>query len=161
MARRQVRAALGSAALKGALAGMAGAMVMKAVMEMEQRALLPEGQRMEPPPKKLVAEVAESRGVELTPGQEQAAAMGVHLGYSALWGALHGVGSHLLRLPTALHGMLLGGAVYAATVGPGGLLPRMGVLPSPMLQPLRKAAVPLGAHAAFGLTTAAVYDALS
>lgn len=161
MARRKVRNGLADAAVKGALAGMVGGMVMRAVLEAEQRALLPEEQRMEPPPKKIVQKVEEAQGMELSPGQERAAAVGVHMGYSAGWGAVHGMGSAVLGLPTVPHGLLLGALVYYTSMGPSGFLTKMGITSSPMLQPLRKAAIPVGAHIAYGLTTAVVYEALN
>lgn len=161
MARNGVRAGLAEAAVKGALAGMVGGMAMKMVMEMEQRALLPEGQRQTPPPKKVVQKVEEAQGVELSPAQEQMAAMGVHMGYSAFWGAVHGVGSRILGIPTPVHGLLLGGLVYYSSMSKSGFLTKMGVTEPPMQQPLRQAAIPMGAHVAFGLATAAAYDALA
>lgn len=161
MASKQVRSELLGAALKGAIAGVLGGMAMKATMEMEQRALLPEGQRMEPPPKKIVQQLEERQGAELSPEQEQMAAMGVHMGYSAAWGAIHGVGSEVLDLPPMLHGLLLGGIVYWTSMGPSGFLTKAGITSSPMLQPLSQAAVPIGAHVAYGLTTAAAFEALS
>lgn len=152
---------IAGAALTGALAGMLGGMAMKAVMEMEQRALLPGGERMEPPPRAVVEKIEAARGMDLSPEEERTAAMAVHLGYSALWGAVHGVGQDLMDLPPALHGLLLGGLVYATTMGPSGLLTRLGVTPSPMIQPLSAAAIPVGAHVAYGLATAAAYEALN
>jgi hypothetical protein len=160
MANARVQSELVSAALKGAVAGMLGGVAMKAVMEMEQTALLPEGQRMTPPPKKIVQKVEKQQEIELSRQQEQMAAMGVHLGYSAAWGAVHGMGSKLLDLPPTLHGLLLGGIVYWSSMGPKGFLTRMGVTSSPLLQPLSQAAIPVGAHVAYGLATAAVYEAL-
>lgn len=161
MARNGVRAGLAAAAVKGALAGMAGGMAMKMMMEMEERALLPEGQRKTPPPKKVVQKVEKAQGMELSPEQEQMAAMGVHMGYSALWGAVHGVGSRVLDLPPALHGLLLGGIVYYTSMSKQGFLTKMGVTEPPMQQPLKQAAIPVGAHVAFGLATAAAYEALA
>lgn len=161
MANKHVRSELAGAALKGAIAGMLGGMAMKAVMEMEQQALLPEGQRMTPPPRKLVQQMEERAGAELTSSQEQVAAVGVHMGYSAAWGAIHGVGSEVMDLPPMLHGLVLGGIVYWTSMGPSGFLTRMGVTPSPMLQPLSRAAIPVGAHVTYGLATAAAYEALS
>jgi hypothetical protein len=160
MANARVQSELIGAALKGAVAGMLGGMAMKAVMEMEQKALLPEGQRMTPPPKKIVQKVEKQQELELSPQQEQMAAMGVHMGYSAAWGAIHGVGSEILDLPPMLHGLLLGGIVYWTSMGPGGFLTKMGITSSPMLQPLKQAAIPVGAHIAYGLATAAAYEAL-
>ncbi len=161
MHERKRRDSLGEAALKGALAGMVGGGAMMMAMKLGQQALLPEGEQMEPPPKKLVETVAERQGVGLSDTQAMAAGMGVHMGYSALWGALYGVVQSRLHPPGALHGLLLGGLVYAANFPEWGLLPKLGVLPPPTQQPLEKAALPVGAHVVFGLATAAAFAALS
>lgn len=161
MTRQRVRSDLARAALRGAAAGVLGGLAMRAMMEVEERALLPEAQRTTPPPEKVVEKAERKAGTELSPGQERVAAMGVHLGYGALWGAVHGVGSELLDVPPLLHGLLLGGLVYWTGMGPSGFLTKMGVAPSPMLQPIEQAAIPVGAHVAYGLATAAAYEALS
>lgn len=133
---------------------------MMMAMKAGARALLPEGEDREPPPKKLVETLAQSSGVELSDVQATAAGMGVHMGYSALWGALFGVVQDRMRPPSALHGLLLGGLVYAANFPSFGLLPKLGVLPPPSQQPLSEAAVPAGAHVVYGLATAAAFEAL-
>jgi hypothetical protein len=107
-----------------------------------------------------VETLAQSSGVELSDVQATAAGMGVHMGYSALWGALFGVVQDRMRPPSALHGLLLGGLVYAANFPSFGLLPKLGVLPPPSQQPLSEAAVPAGAHVVYGLATAAAFEAL-
>jgi hypothetical protein len=160
MTNAQVQSELAGAALKGAVAGVFGGMAMKAVMEMEQRALLPDGQRMTPPPKEVVQKIEKKADVQLPAQQEQIAAVGVHMGYSAAWGAAHGIASEVLDLPPLLHGLLLGGVVYWTSMGPTGFLTKMGITSSPMLQPMRQAAIPVGAHIAYGLATAAAYEAL-
>ncbi|CAN5484517.1 hypothetical protein BH24GEM3_BH24GEM3_24110 [soil metagenome] len=153
-------AGLGEAALKGAVAGVLGGAAMMMAMKLGQQALLPEGEQMEPPPKKLVETLAERQGVELSDTQAMAAGMGVHLGYSALWGAIYGAVQSRLHPPDALHGLLLGGLVYASSFPEFGLLPKLGVLPPPTQQSLEKAALPVGAHLVFGLATAAAFAAL-
>ena len=153
-------AGVSETALKGALAGMIGGAAMMMTMKMEQKALLPEGQTMEPPPKKLVETLAEKADVELEDRQAQMAGMGVHMVHSAMWGALYGVVQDRMHPPSALHGLLLGGLVYAANFPSFGLLPKLGVLPPPSQQPLREAAIPAGAHVVYGLATAAAFEAL-
>lgn len=135
-------------------------MAMMMAMKMEQKAMLPEEKRMDPPPKKLVEAIAARRDVELSDPQTMAAGMGVHLGYSALWGALYGVVQDRLRPPGLLHGLLLGGLVYAANFPAWGLLPRVGAMPAPSEQDPKQVAVPVLAHAVYGLATAKVFDAL-
>lgn len=161
MAANRTRMGTGEAALKGAVAGMIGGAAMMMAMKMEQKALLPEHARTDPPPKKAVETVAEEHGIGLSDRQAMAAGMGVHMGYSAFWGALYGAVQNRLHPPDALHGLLLGGLVYAANFPEWGLLPQMGVLPPPSQQPIEKAMIPVGAHAVFGLATAAAFNALS
>lgn len=115
---------------------------------------------MDPPPKKLMEAVAQKHAVEISQPQAMAAGMGVHMGYSALWGAIYGIVQDRLRLPDVLHGLLLGGLVYAADFREWGLLPRVGALPPPSAQEPVQAAIPMVAHAVFGLTTAKVFEAL-
>lgn len=157
-ARRRV--GVGEAALKGAVAGMVGGAAMMMAMKVEQKALLPEGRTMEPPPKKLVETLAGKADVGLEDGQARMAGMGVHMGYSAMWGALFGIVQNRVHPPSAMHGLLLAGLVYAANFPSFGLLPRLGVLPPPSQQPLREAAIPAGAHVVYGLATAAVFEAV-
>lgn len=161
MSKRIREASAGEAALKGALAGMIGGAAMMMAMKAEQKLLLPKGQQMEPPPKKLVETLAEKQGMELSDTQAMAAGMGVHMGYSALWGAVFGVVQNRLHPPDLLHGLLLGGLVYATNFPEWGLLPQMGVLPPPSQQSMEKAAIPVGAHVVFGLATAAAFDAMT
>jgi hypothetical protein len=82
---------LPEAALRGAASGMLGGAVMMMAMKAGARALLPEGEDREPPPKALVETLAEKAGIDLEDRQATMAGMGVHMGYSALWGALYGV----------------------------------------------------------------------
>jgi hypothetical protein len=82
------------------------------------------------------------------------------MGYSAMWGALFGVVQDRVHPPSMLHGLVLGGLAYAANFPSFGLLPRLGVEPAPSLQPLNEAAIPVGAHIVYGLTTAAAFEAL-
>jgi hypothetical protein len=154
------RTGVGQVAMKGALAGMIGGAAMMVAMKMEQKALLPEGQTMEPPPKKLVETLAEKADVEIEDKQAKAAGMGVHMSHSAMWGALYGIVQDRLHPPSALHGLLLGGLVYATNFPSFGLLPKLDVLPPPSQQPLREAAIPAGAHVVYGLATAAAFEAL-
>jgi hypothetical protein len=149
----------GQAALKGALAAVAGGMAMKAVWEAGQRAL-PEAERLPSPTRGAVDALAARRSVELSDAQRTAAAAALYTGSMAVWGAVYGVVHSRLRPPALLHGLLLGGLVYAANFPRFGALPRAGIVQPPGEQSARQAAVPLGAHAAFGLATAAAFEAL-
>lgn len=158
--RTRHRTTVGEAALKGAIAGMIGGVAMMMAMKVEKKALLPEGKTMDPPPKKAVETLAEEADVDLEDRQAMMAGMGVHMGYSAMWGALYGVVQDRVHPPSGLHGLLLGGLVYAANFPSFGLLPKLGVLPPPSQQPMSEAVIPAGAHAVYGLATSAVFEAL-
>lgn len=147
-------------ALKGAAAGLVGGMAMMMAMKLEQRALLPEEQRTDPPPKRLVEALAREQAVPVTATQARAVGRGVHMGYSALWGALFGVVQDRVHPPEILHGLLLGGLVYAANFPEWGMLPRLGVLPPPSEQEPEQEVVPAVAHVVFGLATAKAFQAL-
>lgn len=151
---------VGEAAVKGALAGVIGGLVMKAVWEMEQKALLSTGDELGSPTKMAVEAVAEKQGMQLSDAQVSAGAAVVYTGNMALWGAIFGVVQSRIHPPDALHGLLLGGLVYGANFPAFGVLPKLGVLPPPSEQSREEAAVPIGAHVAFGLATAAVFKAL-
>lgn len=152
---------IGSTLLRGAVAGVLGGIAMKAVLEMAERSLLPPGRQPVSPPGEVVRRMETARDLDLSSRQTQLAEAGVHIGYSALWGAAQGLVTHSVPLPSAVRGLLLGGAIYYVTVGPKGVLTRAGLAPSPLLQPMAEAAVPLGAHLAYGIATAAAYEALS
>lgn len=158
--RRRRRTGIADSAVKGAIAGLVGGMAMMMAMKREQRALLPEEERTDPPPKKLVKAVAQKQAVEIGETQAMTAGMGMHMGYSALWGAVYGVVQNRLRPPDLLHGLVLGGLLYAANFPEWGLLPRVGALPPPSAQEPVQAAIPVMAHAVFGITTAKVFEAL-
>lgn len=151
---------IAESAVKGAAAGLIGGMAMMMAMKMEQKALLPEQERMDPPPKRLAETVAEMQGVQISETHAMAAGMSVHMGYSALWGAIYGVVQDRLHPPDLLHGLALGGLVYAADFKEWGLLPKIGVLPPPSAQEPVQAAIPVMAHVVFGLATAEMFEAL-
>lgn len=150
------------AAMLGAVAGLLGGVVMKAVWEAEQRALLPEAERLGSPTRDTIEVLARQRGAELSEAQLSGASAVVFGGSMAVWGAIYGVVQSRLHPPDALHGLLLGGLLYAANFPKAtGVLPKLGVVAPPSEQSPRQNAVVLGAHAAFGLTTAAAFSALS
>lgn len=155
------RLSLGQAALRGAVAGALGAVAMTAATQLESKALLPKGEKEKPIPEQVVEAVAAGGGLDLSDTQTKAAAAGAHLGYAALWGAVYGAVQSRLHPPDLLHGLILGGLTYAAGMPEWGLVPQLGVMPPPTQQSMEKAAVPIGAHLVYGVTTALAFDALS
>ena len=158
--RYRKRTSLGKAALKGAIAATVGGMVMKLVWDVEERTLLSPDQRTSPT-REAVEKVAEKRDIELSDAQKTAGALTVYGGNMAMWGAIYGMVQSRLHPPDTLHGLALGGLIYAANFPSWGVLPQLRVLPPPSDLPTKHAAIPIVAHVAFGLTTAAVFDALN
>ncbi len=117
--------------LTGALAGVAGTVVMSAFMAAAQRA----GALGEPPPKKLVRRTINRLGF----GTPKPVPLGVataiaHLGFGASMGALFGVLPRASREPLlpdspAARGALFGLAVWATSYA--GWIPKLGLMPSP------------------------------
>lgn len=161
MAKRNSRPDLAEAALKGALASLAGGVVMKLLWSGEQKALLPEAQQHRSPTTELVEQAAEEHAVQLSGSQTRAAAAAFYNVNMALFGAVFGVVQSRVHPPSALHGLLLGGLVYAANYPSFGVLPGAGIVPPPQDQSTREALIPLLPHVAYGLTTAALFDALT
>ncbi len=154
------RISLSEAALKGALAATVGGAVMKLVWDVEQKAL-PPGERMGSPTRQAIDAIAEQRDLQLSETQKKAGALTLYSGNMALFGAVYGAVQSRLHPPDALHGLLLGGLVYAANFPSWGVLPKLGIYEPPTEQSALEAAVPIGAHVAFGLTTSAVFKALT
>ncbi|MEW5929139.1 MAG: hypothetical protein AB1941_16905 [Gemmatimonadota bacterium] len=154
------RMGLGEAALKGAVASLVGGLATKLVWEAGQRTL-PGPDRVHSPTAEVVAAMAERAGTTLSEPQTRAAA-GAFYGQTMLaYGALYGIVQGRLHPPAAAHGLLLAGIMYAANFPGFGVLPRLGVMPPPGEQSAREAAVPVAAQVAYGLTTAAVFRALT
>lgn len=159
--RRDGGMGLGEAALKGALASVVGGLAMKLVWEAEERALLDAPERLGSPTKQAVTAMAARRGRTLSDRQTTLAATALYLGSMAQWGALYGIVQNRLQPPHQLHGLVLGALVYAANFPGFGVLPKLDVYLPPSGQSKAQAAIPIGAHVAYGITTAAAYRALA
>lgn len=151
---------LGTAALNGALAAIAGGLVMKAVWQGGERMLAPD-QRLGSPTRGAVDALAQKRGAALSDRQRTLASLALYTGAMATWGAVYGMVHSKVRPPAALHGLVLGSLLYAANFTPRAALPKAGIVPAFGGRSPRQRAVPIGAHAAFGLATAATFEALS
>ena len=157
-ARRRI--GVGEAALKGALAGVAGGIAMLAAGELEARGAAGE----------LGARVQEMAGGPRTRGSRQrrrpapasrqaTANLVAQLSAAAAVGAVFGIVQSRFRLPEAAHGALLGGLAYAASAS--GAFAGAGLLAPPPNASLRDVLMPAGTHAVFGLATARAYDMLT
>jgi hypothetical protein len=139
--------ALGVVALRGALASLVGGAVLEAVWAATSRALHSPGAPGSP---------VFAAGAEPCP--PEGVAPGVcHPGGAAAWGAVYGALQQRVRAPTLVHGLLLGVLVHAASgagLGVTRAAPRNGGAS-------RRQVGPVVAHVAYGLATAATFDALS
>ena len=152
---------IGEAALKGAVASLIGGVVMKLLWQAEQTTLVPEERRVTSPSTTLIENLAEKRGLQISETQAAAAGAAFYGGNMAVFGAIYGIVQSRLHPPSVLHGLVLGGLVYAANYPSFGVLPKAGIVPPPQEQSLTEALIPVAPHIAFGLTTAAVFEALS
>jgi hypothetical protein len=146
--------AIATAALRGALASLVGGVVLEAVWGATARALrAPETTEFTPG-----VSPAEDSGVPCPPGASIPSPCDPR--GMAAWGAVYGTLHRHIRAPTIVHGLLLGVLMHAASgagLGPvarvqtgngGGAARREGGGP------------PAIAHVAYGLATAATYEAL-
>ena len=154
-------ASFGEALLDGAVAGLIGGAAMMLLRPLAERTFLREGDEAESEWEHFVRTKAEDAGRHPSDGTVRAAGAGAHLGYAALWGALYGPAQRALDLPHLMHGLLFGGAVYAANFPKWGLMPALGVLPPTKKQDRRYAAIPVTTHIIFGIGTALAYSWLS
>lgn len=155
------RMGIGRAALAGAMAGIAGGLALLLVEKAEQEVLLPQGAATPAMGQQAVQELARERGMHLSRREAQAAGAAAQLGYCALLGAALGVVASRIDAPALVEGVAMAGVSYALSMSDAGVLPRLGVESPPELHSIEQTAVPVGAYVAFGLTTAAVLDAVT
>ena len=155
------RPSLGDAMLKGAVAGAIGAVAMMAAWKLEKETILPPDNLEEPPSEKIVDNLADRAGVHLSDAESLTAGVGLNLVASALVGALYGAAESRADVSPVLGGLALGGAVFALCYPSWGLLPQLGIQQPIFQSSLEATAVPIGANAVFGLTTALAFDALA
>lgn len=148
------------AALKGAVASVAGGMAIKMIWEAGQRLAVPEENRVLSPTTDVVQRVAARSGTDLSPAQSQAAAGAVYGGAMLAYGVVYGIVQRRFRPPPLVHAALLAGIMYAANFPKFGALPKAGVLSAPGEQSAQEAAIPVAAQAAYAVTMASVFDLL-
>lgn len=158
MSTRKQSAAAG--ALKGAAASLIGGLVLRAVWGAGE-AMLPADQKLPSPTDETVKRLARKRGATLSDTQTRAASVGVYSAVMLGWGAVFGAAQARFDPPLLAGSALLSGWIYALNFPKAtGVLPKTGVLKPPSEQTLGQAALPVAAHAAFALATAAAYRAL-
>ena len=157
-ARRRI--GVGEAALKGAVAGVAGAIAMLAAGELEARGATGAlGGRVREIVGGPRTRGSRRRQRPAAPSRQAATDLVAQLSAAAAVGAVFGIVQSRFRLPEAAHGALLGGLAYAASAS--GAFRGAGLLAPPPNASLRDVLMPAGTHAVFGLTTARAYDMLT
>ena len=150
------------AAVRGALGGAVGGLVMYGMKQMVAPKVIPEDMRREGfAPKKAVEWAEEQAGHPdvLTENQEMKAAMAAHLGYSAGFGVLYGlVRRKADGVPTPLAGAIFGLAVWGISFE--GLMPALGMMPATTDLPMKKWPPDIMGHIVYGAATAVVFEAL-
>ena len=150
-----------SGALKGAAAALVGGLVLRAVWGAGER-LLPADQKLPSPTGETVKQLAAKRGVTLSDTQQKAAVLGMYSAVMLGWGAAFGAAQARFEPPLLASSLALGAWIYALNFPKAtGVLAKTGVLKPPSEQTRGQAALPIVAHAAFGLATAAAYRALA
>jgi hypothetical protein len=166
--------------LKGVAAGLVGTLVMTSALQAAARVLpapstaaedpddysdvgslsaLDAGQPV--PPTEQVAERLASRvfRTELSLENRQRLGAGIHWAYGAFWGALSAQIQMTLRPPAVPYGVALGLAAWM--VGPGRLVPALGLYERPASSGLARRVLAIALHIVYGLTTAVTLERLS
>lgn len=128
--RRRRAPRIVDAALAGAAAGLAGGAAVLAVRLLAERGVLALRGTADDDWRDIAASVADRLGLDLSRRQRAVAGATAHLVYSALLGALYGVGARGVALPGPARGMLGEVLTYGAR------LPAQAV--GPLLGPRRK-----------------------
>ena len=167
-------------ATEGVLAGMAGALAVTALVAAGRRAIAGRGDptavRVVHADERITAGQVLSEGPDLPANMNRVTATFVqkvatglfgasldadqqfvagtlwHLAYGGFWGLLYALWRGSLPVPPLALGPAHGLLVWA--VGPGWLVPKMGLMLPPMRQRPRTTALVAGIHAAYGLIVA-------
>lgn len=149
---------LAGAAVRGALAGVAGGLALMLVEQGGRRTILPEGSDTTSTAARAAKAVAKSHDASLSSVQAEAVGGVAELAWCVALGAVFGVVHSRLRAPPLLDGLGLAALAYTATSSSRGLLPRLGMTPT-LHQNVEEAAIPVSSHVAFGIATAAMFEA--
>jgi hypothetical protein len=96
---------------------------------------------------------------ELSEETRQRLGVGIHWAYGAFWGALSAQLQLTLRPPALPYGIGLGLVVWA--VGPGRLVPALGLYERPASSGITRRLIAIGLHVLYGVTTALTLERLS
>ncbi|HVX42120.1 MAG TPA: hypothetical protein VHB25_21345 [Gemmatimonadaceae bacterium] len=151
---------IAEAAIKGALAGLAGGIALMLAEQLGRRTVLPENSDTTSTAARAVELVASEH--ETSPSRAVSEALGgtLELTWCAALGAAFGIVHSRLGTPAIVDGLALAALAYTTTASPVGVLPRIGMSP-PQAENMEEAAIPIASHVAFGVATAAVFEAVS
>lgn len=140
----------------GMIGGLAGSLAMSGLRLVLQRLDLLDT----PLPLKLERRIERRAGVahKTGPAEEQALAMGMHLGIGATFGAAYGIVRSALGLPALSSGLLYGLMVYAVNLAGAG--PAADLTTPPWKQEPGVVARRVGNHLLYGIVTGLVSDRL-
>lgn len=149
---------IGEAAAKGALAGLAGGVALMLTEQTGRRTILPVGADTTSTAAQAVKAAASEHDKSPSRRTTEITGAAIELAWCAALGAAFGVLHSRLRTPAIVDGLALAALAYVATNSSKGVLPRIGMTP-PLHQNVEEAAIPIASHVAFGVTTAAVFEA--
>lgn len=137
----------------GAIGGLVATAAMSAVMLAGEKAGLMPRQ----PPDDIAGAALDAAGISgQSPKAQDALAVLTHFGFGAAGGAVFGLLHRRLRLPipAAVHGVVFGGLVWAASYK--GWIPALHILPPPERDTPGRPTTMLLAHGVYGATLGAV-----
>jgi len=162
--------------MRGAVAGIAGTVVMSVARMGIERASLPWWETRESEWERLVRVMAKRAGRHPSRSAIRGAGFAAHLAYGAAWGALYAAVARPQSTTTSagsppspavggerplmLDAVGLGAVCYLANYRRWGVMPALGVLPPDTERPIRLARIPVATHAVFGVATVSAYRLL-
>jgi hypothetical protein len=149
---------LAAAAAKGAIAGLIGGIALLATEQAARRSILPTGSATRSQAAQAVDAVASRHDRSPSPAAGEIIGGALQLAWCAALGAAFGVVHSRVRVPALVDGLALSALAYVTTSSSKGAVARAGAAP-PLQQNVEEAAIPIVSHLAFGLATAAVFEA--
>ena len=147
-----------SAFWQGAVAGLAGTVIMTTAYKLAERKILAPPQS-DTPPQRMAADLTEATPAPVaTRKAETPLATALHFGYGAAFGAAFGLAQSRLRQPFELSGAVLGVGMWA--FGYFGWVPAAGLYPRFEQQRGRYFWAPLALNVVYGLGTAYAFHEL-
>lgn len=137
--------------------GLAAGVLQVMVGKAEEKLLLPPGEDADIAPR-LVRRLAEGVGERVSPPTAWVLGTAFHFGYAAFWGAVYALARERFRFSPVVGGAILGGLIYGITFPSWGGAVQTEVERPPEVRSRRMTFVALSVAAAFGMSTAMVYE---